>query len=49
MANTCGWAHWFAYYGWVGSSAPTCQRCGVPNPHYRPEDDPFRDEGATDA
>lgn len=31
---------WFAYYGWVGSSSPTCRRCGRPNPRYRPEDDP---------
>lgn len=38
----CGARCWFAYYGWVGSSAPTCRRCGRPNPHYRPDDDPFR-------
>lgn len=34
-----GARHWFTYYGWVGSSAPTCRRCGAPNPNYRPQDD----------
>jgi len=38
----CGARCWFAYYGIVGSSAPTCRRCGRDNPHYRPTDDPFR-------
>lgn len=38
--------HWYAYYGWVGSSAPECQHCGEPNPHYRPDDDPW--SGTTD-
>lgn len=38
-----GIRHWFAYYGIVGSSAPTCRRCGAPNPNYRPDDDPFRE------
>ncbi len=38
----CGARCWFAYYGIVGSSAPTCRRCGRDNPHYRPNDDPFR-------
>ena len=32
--------HWYAYYGWVGSSSPTCVRCGAPNPDYAPERDP---------
>jgi hypothetical protein len=36
--------HWFAYFGYVGSSAPTCRRCGADNPRYRPEDDPFQGE-----
>lgn len=27
--------HWFAYYGWVGSSSPTCVHgCGTANPRY---------------
>lgn len=39
-----GARHWFAYYGLVGSSAPTCQRCGVSNPNY----DPDRDDKAND-
>jgi hypothetical protein len=34
--------HWFAYYGYVGSSSPVCVRCGAPNPNYRPDDDPRR-------
>lgn len=34
-----GARHWFAYYGLVGSSAPTCQRCGVPNSNYDPKHD----------
>lgn len=33
--------HWFAYYGWVRSSAPTCRHCGAPNPKYDPERDPY--------
>lgn len=41
-ARRCGGRCWFAYYGWVGSSAPTCRKCGRQNPHYRPDDDPFR-------
>ena len=36
----CGRRHWFAYYGQVGSSSPTCRRCDAPNPNYRPEADP---------
>lgn len=51
-----GARHWFAYYGLVGSSAPTCQRCGAANPNYDPErddkaNDPFwraRAESTTD-
>lgn len=40
--NTGG-RHWFAYYGQVGTSAPTCVRgCGATNPRYRPEEDPKR-------
>lgn len=31
---TQGWRHWFTYYGHVGSSSPTCVRCGGPNPNY---------------
>lgn len=33
--------HWFSYYGFPGSSSPTCTRagCNAPNPNYRPEDD----------
>lgn len=34
--------HWYAYRGQVGSSSPTCVRCGSPNPKYRPADDPRR-------
>lgn len=34
-----GARHWFTYYGLVGSSAPTCQRCGIRNPHYDPDRD----------
>lgn len=39
-----GQRHWFAYYGWVGSSAPACQRygCRALNPNYDPERDPKR-------
>lgn len=37
---TCG-RHWFAYYGWVGSSSPVCRRCGAPNPNYDEDRDPF--------
>lgn len=36
--------HWFAYYGWVGSSAPTCRHCGEPNPRYVRDRDPFAGE-----
>lgn len=36
-----GGRHWFTYYGWVGSSSPSCRHCGADNPKYRPEDDPF--------
>lgn len=38
-----GWRcriHWYAYYGFVGSSAPSCVRCGNPNPNYDPIRDP---------
>jgi hypothetical protein len=46
MAPPCGnRKHWFAYYGLVGSSAPKCQRCGAPNPKYRPDDDPYESVG----
>lgn len=43
---TRGARHWFAYPGWVGSSAPTCTRygCDVPNPNYSPDADPKRVE-----
>ena len=37
---TRGARHWFAYYGWVGSSAPTCRHCGAPNPNYDIDRDP---------
>jgi hypothetical protein len=42
----CGYGfsrHWFTYYGWPGSSSPTCVRCGVPNPKYDPDRDPKRE------
>jgi hypothetical protein len=39
-----GARHWFAYYGRVGSSAPTCRRCGADNPNYQPGRDPYRKE-----
>lgn len=38
---TRGARHWFAYYGWVGSSAPVCRRCGAPNPYYDRDRDPL--------
>ena len=38
----CPIRHWFAYWGYVGSSSPVCVRCGAPNPNYRPDDDPRR-------
>jgi hypothetical protein len=35
-----GSRHWFAYYGYPGSSSPTCVRgCGTPNPKYDPSRD----------
>lgn len=37
----CAGRHWFAYYGWVGSSAPTCRKCSAPNPRYNQDRDPF--------
>jgi hypothetical protein len=39
--SRCRGRHWFAYFGWVGSSSPTCVRygCDAPNPNYRPDDD----------
>lgn len=37
---TAGARHWFAYHGWVGSSAPTCRHCGAPNPRYDRDRDP---------
>ena len=39
-----GARHWFTYYGLVGSSAPTCQRCGATNPNYDPERDDKRND-----
>lgn len=36
-----GGYHWWAYYGFVGSSSPTCVRCEAPNPNYDPDRDPF--------
>lgn len=39
MSLGCGYRHWFSYYGAPGSSAPVCQRCGAPNPRYRPQAD----------
>jgi hypothetical protein len=38
----CAGSHWFAYYGWPGTSAPTCVRygCDAPNPNYDPDRDP---------
>ena len=38
--------HWFTYYGWVGSSAPTCRHCHQPNPNYDPDRDPFPAESS---
>lgn len=35
--------HWYARYGWVGSSAAFCQHCEAPNPRYRLLDDPYLD------
>jgi hypothetical protein len=40
---TNGMRHWYAYYGYVGSSSPTCLHCGAPNPRYDPGRDPFAD------
>lgn len=42
MARCLG-AHWYAYYGYVGTSSPTCVRygCDAPNPHYDPDRDPY--------
>lgn len=34
---SCLYRHWFVYDRFPGSSAPVCQRCGAPNPHYKPE------------
>jgi hypothetical protein len=45
LREQCGARCWFAYYGWVGSSAPTCRRCGHPNPRYDVERDPYAGEG----
>jgi hypothetical protein len=42
--KSCERRHFFAYYGWVGSSSPVCRRCGHPNPKYRPELDPFHED-----
>lgn len=39
--TVCPTRHWFAFYGYVGSSSPVCVRCGAPNPGYRPDDDPI--------
>lgn len=36
-----GARHWFAYYGWVGSSSPICRRCGAANPDYDRDRDPY--------
>lgn len=30
--------HWFTYRGAVGTIAPTCRRCGVPNPYASDEE-----------
>jgi hypothetical protein len=40
---TCTGSHWFAYYGLVGTSSPTCVRagCDAPNPHYDRSRDPL--------
>jgi hypothetical protein len=40
---TCAGPHWFAYYGWVGTSSPTCVRddCEAANPRYEIERDPY--------
>lgn len=32
MPCRAGWRHWFTVYDAVGLRAPTCQRCGAPNP-----------------
>jgi hypothetical protein len=39
-----GARHWFTYYGWVGSSAPTCRHCGATNPNYDRQRDPLADQ-----
>jgi hypothetical protein len=36
--------HWWTYYGYVGSSAPTCRHCGAPNPNYDRDRDPHATE-----
>ena len=41
----CGARHWFAYYGWPGSSSPVCVRCGAPNPRYDKDRDPLLQQG----
>lgn len=48
---TGNWSHWYTYQGRVGSSSPVCVRagCGAPNPHYDPDRDPYREEGAGNA
>lgn len=42
MADCTG-RHWFTYYGWPGTSAPTCRRygCGAVNWRYDPARDPY--------
>jgi hypothetical protein len=42
MTTRCrnGARHWYAYYGWVGSSSPKCLHCGEPNPKYDRDRDP---------
>jgi hypothetical protein len=49
VTRRCGARHWFAYYGWPGSSAPSCRRCGAHNPRYRRDDDPYAVLTETDA
>lgn len=43
---TEGARHWFTYYGEVGTSSPTCRRCGATNPNYDRDRDPYACEEA---
>jgi hypothetical protein len=45
--EACTYRHFYAYYGWVGSSSPECRRCGAPNNTYDPSRDPFHDDPET--